>query len=161
LGYNKPFGYWGRYLMTAGEHRLGCLLLGGPARALAGRDRWIGWDPGHRRRNLSWVLNNSRFLIFPWVEVPHLASHVLGRLARRLADDWNHRWGFRPLLLETFVDPAHYRGSCYRAAGWTCLGKTSGSGLARPGANYRSSPKLIFVKPLQADCRRLLCSNPR
>jgi hypothetical protein len=161
LGYHKPFGYWGRYLIVAGEHRLGCILLGGPARALAGRDQWIGWDHAQRRRNLSWVVNNSRFLIFPWVQVPYLASHVLGRLARRLADDWEKHWGFRPLLLETFVDSAHYRGSCYRAAGWTCLGHTRGRGLVRPGKRYRTTPKLIFTKPLHADFRRLLCSQPR
>lgn len=161
LGYHKPFGYWGRYLIVAGEHRLGCLLLGGPARALAARDQWIDWEHAQRRRNLPWVVNNSRFLIFPWVQVPHLASHVLGRLARRLADDWETHWDFRPLLLETFVDSAHYRGSCYRAAGWTCLGHTSGRGLARPGKRYRTTPKLIFTKPLHVDFRRLLCSQPR
>lgn len=160
LGYKKPFGYWGRYLIVAGEHRLGCILLGGPARALAERDQWIGWDPHQRRQNLSWVVNNSRFLIFPWVQVPHLASHVLGSLARRLADDWENHWGFRPLLLETFVDSAQYRGSCYRAAGWSCLGHTRGRGLARPGKLYRTTPKLIFTKPLHADFRRLLCSQP-
>ena len=159
LSYNKPFGYGGRYLIVAGEYRLGCILLSGPTRALAERDRWIGWDDRQRRQNLSWVVNNSRFLIFPWVAVPHLASHVLGRLARRLADDWQNRWEFRPVLLETFVDPARYRGSCYRAAGWTCLGHTSGSGLARPGEVYRSTPKLIFAKPLQADFRHVLCSD--
>jgi hypothetical protein len=104
------------------------------------------------------MVNNSRFLILPWVNVPNLASHVLGQLARRLADDWEQRWDFRPVLLETFVDPAHYSGSCYRAAGWNELGQTSGRGLARPGHTYRSTPKLIFVKPLQADFRRLLVS---
>jgi hypothetical protein len=160
LSYNKPFGYRGRYLIVAGDHRLGCILLSGPARALAERDRWIGWDDRERRQNHFRVVNNSRLLIFPWVEAPHLASHVLGQLARRLADDWENRWDFRPVLLETFVDPAHYRGSCYRAAGWTCLGHTSGSGLARPGEVYRSTPKLIFTKPLHADFRHLLCSEP-
>ncbi len=159
LGYRKPFGYWGRYLITAGEHRLGCILLNGASRALARRDQWIGWSPEDRRQNLFRVVNNGRFLVLPWVKVPHLASHVLGQLARRLADDWEQRWGFRPVLLETFVDPDHYRGSCYRAAGWSDLGQTSGRGLARPGKTYRSSPKLIFVKPLQADFRRLLISQ--
>jgi hypothetical protein len=158
LGYHKPFGYWGRYLITAGEHRLGCILLSGATRALARRDQWIGWPPQQRRQNLFRVVNNSRFLILPWVNVPNLASHVLGRLARCLADDWEQRWDFRPVLLETFVDPAHYSGSCYRAAGWHELGQTSGRGLARPGHTYRSTPKLIFAKPLQADFRRLLVS---
>lgn len=161
LGYRKPFGFSGRYFIEAGGQALGCILLGGPARALAARDRCIGWTPAQRRQRLAWVVNNSRFLIFPWVEVPHLASHALGRLARQLADDYQRCWGFRPVLLETFVDPAHYRGSCYRAAGWRELGQTSGQGLARPGRSYRSTPKRIFVKPLSPQWRELLCRHPR
>lgn len=159
LGYKKPFGYFARYFIEADEEWLGGLLLSGAAKALQGRDRWIGWDAQQRRRNLPWVINNNRFLIFPWVEVPHLASHVLGQLARRVADDWDSHWGFRPLLLETFVDPARFRGTCYRAAGWACLGHTTGEGLVRPGRHYQTTPKLIFAKPLQADFRRLLCSD--
>jgi hypothetical protein len=159
LGYKKPFGYWARYFIDSGAHRLGCILLSGAAKALTARDRWIGWDDRQRLKNLPWVVNNSRFLLFPWVEVANLASHVLGQLARRLGDDWQARWGYRPLLLETFVDPARFRGSCYRAAGWALLGRTSGEGLVRPGKRYQTSPKLIFAKPLQADFRALLCSN--
>ncbi len=105
------------------------------------------------------MVNNSRFLIFPWIKVVNLASHVLGQLARRVGDDWQRRWGYRPLLLETFVDPAHFQGRCYRAAGWELLGRTTGEGLVRPGRRYQTRPKLIFAKPLQADFRRLLCSD--
>jgi hypothetical protein len=159
LGYKKPFGYRQRYFIEAGPHRLGCLVLSGPAKALTARDRWIGWEDRQRLKNLPWLVNNSRFLIFPWVEVANLASHVLGQLARRVGDDWHRRWGYRPLLLETFVDPAHFHGGCYRAAGWELLGRTTGEGLVRPGKQYQTSPKLIFAKPLQADFRRLLCSN--
>ena len=159
LGYKKPFGYWARYFIESGAHRLGCILLGGAAKALTARERWIGWNDRQRLRNLPWVVNNSRYLIFPWVEVANLASHVLGRLARRVGDDWEARWGYRPVLLETFVDPARFRGSCYRAAGWALLGHTTGEGLVRPGKQYRTSPKLIFAKPLQADFRALLCSD--
>jgi hypothetical protein len=159
LGYKKPFGYWARYFIESGEHRLGGILLSGAAKALTARDRWIGWNDRQRLANLPWVVNNSRFLILPWVDVANLASHVLAQLARRAADDWEIRWGYRPLLLETFVDPAHFRGSCYRAAGWALLGRTSGEGLLRPAKQYQSSPKLIFAKPLQADFRTLLCSN--
>jgi hypothetical protein len=159
LGYKKPFGYWARYFIESEGHWLGCLLLSGAAKALTARDRWIGWNDRQRLKNLPWVLNNSRFLLFPWVEVANLASHVLGQLARRVGDDWQARWGYRPLLLETFVDPARFRGSCYRASGWALLGRTSGEGLVRPGKRYQTSPKLIFAKPLQADFRALLCSN--
>lgn len=159
LGYFQPIGFWARYRIEAGGLGLGYVLLSGPARRIRARDSWIGWSDQLRRRNLPWVVNNSRFLIFPWVSVAHLASHVLGQLACQLVDDWQARWGFAPLLLESFVDPAHYRGTCYRAAGWQLLGHTSGRGLARPGKDYRSSPKLIFVKPLRAQCRDWLCSD--
>jgi len=159
LGYKRPFGYRQRYFIEAGPNRLGCILLSGPAKALTARDRWIGWDDRQRLKNLPWVLNNSRFLLFPWVKVPNLASHVLGQLVRRVGDDWQRRWGYRPVLLETFVDPAHFHGGCYRAAGWELLGRTTGEGLVRPGRRYQTSPKLIFAKPLPGDFRRLLCSD--
>jgi len=159
LGYAKPFGCFARYWIEAAGQPLGAILLGGAARALAPRDHFIGWNAHVRRRNLPWVVGNSRFLIFPWVRVPHLASHALAQLARQLPEDWARRWSFRPLLLETFVDPAHYRGSCYLAAGWQLLGHTSGRGLARPGHRYRSTPKLILVKPLEPQWRERLCSD--
>jgi hypothetical protein len=158
LGERGGFGYRLRYFIGAGERVLGCVLLAGAARALAVRDAWIGWDAAARQANLVRVLNNSRFLLFPHVQVAHLASHVLGQLARRVAADWQRHWGFAPLLLETFVDPQRYRGTCYRAAGWQVLGQTSGRGLARPGKTYRSHPRLVLVKPLQADWRTRLCS---
>lgn len=159
LGYKHPFGYAIRYFVRINDQYLGCIMLSGASRALAPRDRWIGWKPTQRKANLSWIVNNSRYLIFPWVKVPHLASHVLGQLARRVADDWDERWGFRPVLLETFVDPAHYSGVCYQAAGWELLGETSGRGLAQPGKTYTSSPKLIYIKPLSKQCQSLLCST--
>lgn len=159
LGYKRPAGYVIRYFIQAKGHYLGCLLLSGAARALACRDAWIGWSPEQRRTNLPWIINNARYLIFPWVQIPHLASHVLGQLAQRVADDWEERWGFRPLLLETFVDPIYYSGICYQAAGWELLGKTTGRGLAQPGKTYKSSPKLIYVKPLSKQCQSSLCST--
>lgn len=160
LGYRKPFGFWARYRIESADLSLGYVLICGAAKALELRDRWIGWSARQRLSNLPWVVNNNRYLIYPWVRVENLASHVLGQLAGQLADDWQARWGFEPLLMESFVDPAHYRGSCYRAAGWQFLGHTSGRGLRRPGKHYRSSPKLIFVKPLQRQFRQLLCSDP-
>jgi len=160
LGYKGAFGYRLRYFIRSGSQRLGCVLLAGAARAIAVRDRWIGWDKRARLRNLPRVVNNSRYLIFPHVQIPHLASHVLGQLARRVAADWQHQWGFAPLLMETFVDPGRFAGTCYRAAGWMMLGETSGRGLARPGKHYQSSPRLVLVKPLHEDCRHLLCTEP-
>ncbi len=160
LGFQGAFGYRLRYFITAGDRRLGCVLLAGAARAVAVRDRWIGWTAQARRENVARVVNNSRFLIFPHVRVPHLASHVLGQLARRARADWLDHWGFEPLLLETFVDPRHYAGTCYRAAGWQLLGATSGRGLARPGQSYHSTPRQVWVKPLCADGRDRLCAIP-
>lgn len=159
LGYAKPFGFFARYLIEAKAGPLGCIVLSGAARALDARDQHIGWSPAQRRRNLPWVINNSRFLIFPTVKVPHLASHVLAQLARQLPDDWQRLWSYRPLLLETFVDPAYYRGSCYLGAGWEALGHTGGRGLARPGRHYRSSPKLLLIKPLHPQWRQRLSSD--
>ena len=160
LGFQGAFGYRLRYFITAGDRRLGGVLLAGAARAVAVRDRWIGWTAQARRENVARVVNNSRFLIFPHVRVAHLASHVLGQLARRARADWLDHWGFEPLLLETFVDPRHYAGTCYRAAGWQLLGETSGRGLARPGQSYQSTPRQVWVKPLCADGRDRLCAVP-
>jgi hypothetical protein len=158
LGYRRPFGNWLRYFIQADNKRLGCLLISGAAKALHHRDQWIGWNQALRRRNLPWVINNSRYLLFPWVQVPHLASHVLGQLARRVAHDWEQRWGYRPVLMETFVDPT-YNGTCYRAAGWEALGMTRGKGILRPGKQYTTTPKHIFAKPLHPQFQSLLTSE--
>ena len=154
LGYRGAFGFRLRYFIQGRNGCLGCILLSGAAKAIAVRDQWIGWDAATRLNHLAGVVNNSRFLILPQVRIPHLASHVLGQLARRVGQDWETHWGFRPWLLETFVDPVRFQGTCYLAAGWSCLGTTSGRGLARPGREYRSRPRLVFVKPLADDFRR-------
>ncbi len=159
LGYSKPFGCTLRYFIVSGKGLLGCVLLAGAAKAIKVRDEWIGWSRLRRQQNLPWVINNTRLLIFPWVEIPHLASHVLGQLARRVRQDWQTRWGYEPLLLESFVDPARYPGTCYRAAGWLELGSTTGMGLARAGCIYTSTPKTIYVKALSKDFRQRLCTG--
>lgn len=159
LGYKSPAGCRLRYFVESERGRLGCVLLGGAARAIAVRDRWIGWTRKQRLSNLGWVVNNTRFLVFPWVQVAHLASHVLGQLARRLGEDWQARWGYRPVLVETFVDPARYRGTCYQASGWELVGKTTGEGLARPGRQYQTTVKLVYVRPLVGEFRQHLCSD--
>ena len=159
LKFRRPFGHWLRYFVLADDEPLGCLLMCGAAKALHHRDHWIGWSVAERRRNLSWVINNSRYLIFPWVQIPHLASHVLAQLARRVAKDWENRWGYQPVLMETFVDPEQYSGTCYKAAGWQNVGMTTGEGIVRPGKHYTTSPKTIFVKPLNQQFRSLLCSE--
>ena len=134
-------------------------MFAGAAEALGVRDRWIGWGDNERLKNLGWVINNTRFLIFGWVRVKNLASHVLGHTGRRIREDWEERWGYRPVLMETFVDPRRYHGSCYKASNWEYLGKTTGEGLLRKGKKYTTTPKMIFVKPLVKDFRTLLCSD--
>jgi hypothetical protein len=159
LGYQQPFGCSLRYFITSEHGRLGCLLFSGAAKALRDRDRWLGWTTEERRRNIGYVVNNSRFLVFPWVRVKNLASHALGQAARRLGEDWLKRWGYRPVVVETFVDPEYYAGTCYRASNWLYLGQTTGTGLARKGKSYTSSPKQIFALPLVSNFRAFLCSS--
>jgi len=159
LGYKRPFGCTLEYFITSSRGRLGCVLLAGAAKSMGARDRWIGWTAQQRLRNLPWVVNNTRFLIFPWVQVKHLASHVLGQVSRRIRQDWYERFGYRPVLMETFVDPERYQGTCYRASGWIELDRTTGKGLRRPGCTYSTTPKMIFVQPLVTDFREQLCSN--
>jgi len=159
LGYNKPFGYYLRYFFKSDRGILGCALFSGSARAIAARDRWIGWTERQRKRNHAWVINNTRLLIFPWVKVKNLASHVLGQINRQISRDWKDCWGFNPVLMETFVDPHFYQGTSYKAANWLYLGMTTGQGLVRKGKTYSTTPKMIFIKPLTKDCRSLLCSK--
>jgi len=159
LGYKRPFGCFLRYVIESPHGILGCLLFQGAAKALKARDEWIGWTQPQRLRNLPWVINNSRFLVLPWVTVKNLGSHILGQALRRIRDDWLKRWGYSPLLVETFVDPQRYEGSSYKAANWHYLGMSTGEGLPRKGKRYTTTPKKIFVRPLVKDFRERLCSE--
>lgn len=164
LGYRQPvgphLGYW--IVSQPRQQRLGCLLFSASAAwALAPRDHWIGWDPQHRRKLLHLVLSNDRFLIFPWVDVSHLASHALSLATRQIADDWVRTFGYRPVLMETFVDPRMFSGTCYRAANWQFLGLTQGRGRLAPDHQSRISKKEIFVYPLQSDWRQHLTGTAR
>ncbi len=159
LGYKKPFGYRLRYFIKSERGRLGCVLFSGASKSMGARDRWIGWTEKQRLNNLAWVINNSRFLIFPWVKVKNLASHALGQINRQIRAHWQESWGYSPALMETFVDPALYQGICYNASNWQYLGMTTGQGLVRKGKSYTTSPKKIFIKPLVKNYRDLLCSE--
>ena len=128
LGYTQPVGEHLKYLVFADGRPVACLAWSSSPRHLGCRDRYIGWSITARRRNVHLLAYNTRFLILPWVEVPHLASHLLGRIARAIADDWQRLYHHPVLFLETFVDPQRFRGTCYRAANWTCLGRTTGRG---------------------------------
>lgn len=164
LGYRQPVGAHLGYFVVSEprQQRLGCLLFSASAAwALAPRDQWIGWQDKHRKKLLHLVLSNDRFLIFPWIHVPHLASHALSLATKQIGDDWVQAYGYRPVLIETFVDPTHFAGTCYRAANWQFLGQTQGRGRLEPDHKRRTSKKDIFVYPLQADWQPCLTAVPR
>jgi hypothetical protein len=157
LGYSGPVGQNLRYLAWDRHDRpLGGLLFGAAAWRLACRDRFIGWDDTIRAQGLSRIANNMRFLILPWVRVPHLASHLLGQVSRRLSPDWQQQYGHSIALLETFVDSSRFRGTCYRAANWFHVGETTGrSRNHRPG-RLRVPVKAVWLYPLQQAFRTRL-----
>lgn len=164
LGYRQPVGPHRGYLLVSEPRQrpLGCLLFSASAAwALAPRDRWIGWDAAHRKKLLPLVLSQDRFLIFPWVHVPHLASHALSIATGQIGDDWVQAFGYRPVVVETFVDPTLFSGTCYRAANWQFLGHTQGRGRLAPDHQSRISKKEIFVYPLQQDWQQQLTGTPR
>jgi hypothetical protein len=155
LGYRVPFGASLRYLITsAGGDILGCMQWSSPARSVAARDTWIGWDPAIRKKNLQRLVQNSRFLILPWVQVKGLASHVLGKAARQVAGDWSTTYGKVPVLFETFVDQSRFQGTCYRAANWECLGHTKGRGRMDKSHLAQEPVKSVWVYPLRKCWRR-------
>lgn len=159
LGFSKQFGYVMRYFIKDNNNILGCLSFSGAAKAMDTRDKWIGWSKNQRLKNLAWVTNNSRFLIFPWVHIKNLASHTLGKVVRQIINDWQQQWNFYPVLVETFVDPQFYHGICYQASNWEHIGITTGTGLVRKNKSYKTSPKKIYIRPLVKDFRRILCSE--
>jgi hypothetical protein len=160
LGYRVPFGAHLRYLAFVSEPErtvVGALQVSSAAWRLAVRDRWIGWDDSTRGKNLQLVVNNSRFLLLPWVQVKNLASRVLSILLSRLGGDWEKRYGQTPLLVETLVDPKRFRGTCYRAANWIELGETAGRGrMDRECRLHGFAPKRVLVYPLVPDAARRL-----
>lgn len=161
LGHAVPFGAHLRYLIQGQRQGepvlLGCLQFSSPAWRMAARERWVGWDEATRQRNLQRVVNNSRFLILPWVELKNLASAALGRAARRVARDWSAQYGVVPLLLETLVDRSQYFGGCYRAANWIEVGVTAGRGrMDREHRRHDAAPKTVLLYPLVRDAARLL-----
>ena len=157
LGYRFPYGAQLRYLVrTPLQQVLACLLFTSAAWKMAPRDGWIGWNDSARRANLPRLVNNGRFLILPWVQVPHLASHILALAARQLPADWMAAYRVRPLLLETLVDRPH-KGTCYRAANWIHVGQTQGRGRMDRTHQAQGSAKDILLYPLEPHCCQRLC----
>ena len=157
LGCRVPFGAHLRYWVRNRERELACLLWTSPAWKMQARDEWIDWSDEQRQRNLQSIVNNGRFLILPWVRVKGLASKILALSARQMPRDWEIRYGCRPLLLETLVDAARFRGTCYRAANWIHVGQTAGRGrMDREHKAHGQAVKDIYVYPLVRDARQQL-----
>ena len=157
LGFRTNVGETIGYLVRDRHDRLvACAVFGAAAWKTAPRDRFIGWDAELRAKRLSGIANNNRYLILPWVEVPHLASHILGLLARRIRFDWIEKYGHPVALLETFVDRSRFRGTCYRAANWRCVGQTQGRSRQDRYANLSVPIKDIYLYPLTPNFREEL-----
>jgi hypothetical protein len=156
LGYEQPVGEHLKYLVWAQGRPIACLAWSSAPRHLAGRDHYIGWSAEARRRNIRFLAYNTRFLILPWVRVEHLASHILGHMAARISADWQRMYGHPIYFLETFVDPERFRGTCYRAANWALLGRTTGRGKQSNSYVPNRSIKEVLGYPLTPKFRELL-----
>jgi hypothetical protein len=160
LAYEQPVGEHLKYLVWGFEEGhsrpIACLAWSSAPRHLGSRDRYIGWSAEARRRNIRFIAYNTRFLILPWVTIPHLASHLLGRMARQLSQDWARVYGHPIYFLETFVDPERFRGTCYRAANWVPLGHTTGRGKNDHTNHPNRSIKEVLGLPLHRRFRQLL-----
>ena len=156
LGYEQPVGEHLKHLVWAQGRPIACLAWSSAPRHLGSRDRYIGWSAEARRRNIRFLAYNTRFLILPWVRVEHLASHILGRMAAQISADWQRMYGHPIYFLETFVDPERFRGTCYRAANWVVMGKTTGRGKQSNSYVPNRSIKEVLGYPLNRRFRELL-----
>jgi len=158
LEYKHPVGaHIGYFIVSASQQILGCLLFTASAAwTLAPRDKLIGWGKKHRQKLLHLIISNNRFLIFPWVNVSNLASQVLSLAAKQVANDWVEAHGYRPVLIETFVDTSRYSGTCYKAANWIHIGKTKGRGRFDPRHENKQTIKDIYIHPIESDWKDIL-----
>jgi len=158
LGYRGAVGENLQYTVSGADGRLlACLVFGAAAWKCRARDEFIGWSHDQRARSLGWIANNSRFLILPFVEVPHLASWILGAVLRRLSSDWENKYGHPIVLAETFVDRSRFRGTCYRAANWIRQGATTGRTRQDRYTTLKVPVKDLYLYPLRSDFRSFLC----
>lgn len=161
LGYKSPFGAQIRYFAeSARGDILGCLQFSSPAWKMRDRDKWIGWSEDQRKRNLQQIVNNSRFLILPWIQAKNLASAVLGKAANLLPEAWEDTYGYRPVLLETLVDRRRFQGTSYKAANWVYIGITTGRGrMDRANTRQGMATKEIYAYPLEQSFRETLMNG--
>ena len=149
-----------RYLVRERQGRpVACVLFGAAAWQCRARDEFVGWDAATRQRRLSYVANNTRFLLLPWIRVPSLASWILGQIQRRIAEDWQAKYGHPIHLLETFVDTSRFQGRCYRAANWISVGQTTGRTRQNKTPLPQAPPKAVWLRPLREDFRQALCGS--
>jgi len=153
LGYSQPVGEHLKFIVYAGARPVALFAWSSAPRHLGPRDRFLGWSPALRRRNIGAIAYNTRYLILPWVEVEHLASHLLGRMTRRLSGEWQKIYGHPVYFAETFVDRSRYRGTCYRAANWRYLGQTQGRGKDDLTHKPNRTLKDVLGLPLCPDFR--------
>lgn len=157
LGYKASVGENIKYLVFDRQDRmLACVLFGSAAWRTAVRDVFIGWSHDARQKNVNLITNNTRFLILPWVRVPHLASHVLSLISRRIVNDWIEKYNHPVWALETFVDTTRFKGTCYKAANWIYLGKTQGRTRNDRYHKIQASIKDVYLYPLKSDFRKAL-----
>ena len=156
LGYTRPVGEHLKYIVYASERPIACFVWSSAPRHLGPRDRYLGWSPAARRENIRFIVYNSRYLILPWVQVPHLASHLLGRIARMLPAEWERIYAHPVWFAETFVDPERFRGTCYRAANWVYLGRTTGRGKNDQTHRANRPVKDVWGLPLHRNFRERL-----
>ena len=157
LGYQQAKGAQVKYLVRYRERPVACLSFGPAAFKVAARDQFIGWSVPQRQARLAWVVNNDRFLLLPWVAVPNLASWVLSRCVRCLRSDWQRIYQQDLVLVETFIEKDRFRGSCYAAANWTCIGESSGRGR-NDRFHQESLPiKTHWLYAWRPDFRQVLC----
>ena len=156
LGYTPLSGSQMRYEIFAAEQRLALISFGASAWKLAARELFIGWNDPQRRRNLPLVINNARFLVLPWIRSKGLASKILALIARQLPHDWQQRYGYRPVLLETLVETQRHRGTCYKAANWIHVGQTAGRGKLDVSHQHALPVKDIWLYPLSRHFRSVL-----
>jgi len=159
LGNVRPVGEHLKYLVYAKDRPIACLAWSSAPRHLGARDRYLGWSAEARRRNLPFLAYNLRYLIVPWVQVKYFASHILGEMARRISSDWERCYGHPIYFLETFVDPERHRGTCYRAANWVVMGRTTGRGKNCPNKRPNRSIKEVLGYPLTPCFRELLAET--
>jgi hypothetical protein len=157
LGYCQPVGEHLKYLVFAKQRPVACMAFSSAPRHIGCRDRYIGWTVKMRRQNLHLIAYQSRFLILPWVEIAHLASHVLSLIARALARDWQRTYNHPIYFLETFVDSSRFRGTIYKAANWIYLGQTTGRGKNDQSHRVNRSIKAVWGYPLTKNFRDYLC----